>query len=218
MQNSSALLVGMIVLVFATACRQSTQAPQVGTDRLVQAPPGSQESFNLGQAELIPGTTVFRANLSVNREGGFGSDGKGSYFETRNILFIDPSEKAARWLLPDTNHVIEDATDIGAPSTGPPGLRENIRARPKKTVAILTYVKAKREHWRDFSGELLLSDSTGRHVSEIADEVKDVQVAMLLGSEIVVIYERNNRLVTQAYDPASLARKREQEIEIPALK
>jgi hypothetical protein len=41
---------------------------------------------------------------------------------------------------------------------------------------------------------------------------------MLLGSEIVVIYERNNRLVTQAYDPASLARKREQEIEIPALK
>src|SRR5437764_10269569 len=155
MQNSSALLVGMIVLVFANACHQSTQLPQVGTDRLVQAPPGSQESFNLGQAELIPGTTVFRVNLSVNREGGFGSDGKGSYFETRNILFIDPSEKAARWLLPDTNHVIEDATDIGEPSTGPPGLAENIRARPKKTVAILTYVKDKREHWRDFPGQLM---------------------------------------------------------------
>ena len=114
--HPSALLLG-IVLVFSSACHQSTRPlPGANADRLVQTPPGSQESLILGEAELVPGTTVFRANLSVNREEGFSS--KGSYFETRNILFIDPSDKAAHWLLPDTKHVIESATDIGESRAG----------------------------------------------------------------------------------------------------
>jgi hypothetical protein len=220
--HPSALLLG-IVLVFSNACHESTQTfPDANADRLVQTPPGSKERLSLGEAELIPGTTVFRANLSVNREEGFSS--KGSYFETRNILFIDPSDKAAHWLLPDTKHVIESATDIGesragiGDPAGPASLASNINTRSKKTLAILTYAKVNREHWRDFTGELLLSDSTGRQISEIADEVKNVQAAMLLGNEIVIIYERNHRLVLQAFNPTSLAKKREQEIEIPALK
>jgi len=119
---------------------------------------------------------------------------------------------------PDTNHVIEEATDIGEPNNIQPSLAEYDNVRPKKTVAILAYVKVKRDHWRDFPGELLLSNSTGGHVTEIADEVKEIQVSALQGSEVVIIYERNHRLVLQAFDSTSLAKKREQEIEIPPLK
>ena len=173
--------------------------------------------MTLGKAELIPGTNVFRVDLFVSREAGFSSDGKSSYFETRNILFVDPSEKAAHWLLPDTNHVVEEATDIGEPDNSRPSLAENNNLRLKKVVAILAYVKPNRDHWRDFPGELLLSNSTGRNVEKIADEVKDVQISALQGSEIVIIYERNHRLMLQAFDSTSLAKKREQEIEIPPL-
>jgi len=41
-----------------------------------------------------------RANLATLRGGeGFSSSG---YAETRNILFIEPGEESARWLLPIT--------------------------------------------------------------------------------------------------------------------
>src|SRR5438270_6201018 len=98
----SALLAVTVLLVLSTACRDSVPPHQDASGyQLVQTPPGSQERLTLGKAEPIAGTTVFRVDLFVNREAGFSSDGKGSYFETRNILFVDPSEKTARWLLPD---------------------------------------------------------------------------------------------------------------------
>jgi len=152
----------------------------------------------------------------VNGEGGF-SSGKG-YFETRNILFIDASDKVAHWLLPDTDHVVAEATDIGEGNNTQPVVGQYNGVRLTKTIAILAYVKPNGEHWRDSLGDLLLSDSTGLHVSKIANEVKDVKSAMLLRNEIVILYERNHRLVLQAFDPTSLAKRREQEIEIPALK
>src|SRR6266568_2141857 len=44
--------------------------------------------LTLGRAELVPGSTVLRADLFVSRGGaGFSS---GGYNETRNILFINP--------------------------------------------------------------------------------------------------------------------------------
>jgi hypothetical protein len=211
------LLAALVPFSLLVSCRQNGGPPQNYSiqNTLVQAPAGSNESFTLGRAELVPGTVVFRANLFLN-DSGFISEKRG--FETRNILFINALEKDAHWLLSDTNHVIQEATDIADDNDAHSNVAEDTKARSKKTLAILAYVKARREQWRDFPGQLLLSDGTGRHVAAIADQVTDVQVARLLGSEIIVIYERNSRLVVQAFDPTSLTKKREQEIEIPPLK
>jgi hypothetical protein len=51
-----------------------------------------------------------RADLFLDRGGkGFSS---GGYSETRNILFIEPDQKEAHWLLPDNDHILSDNSDI----------------------------------------------------------------------------------------------------------
>jgi cytosine/adenosine deaminase-related metal-dependent hydrolase len=55
--------------------------------------------LNLGHAETVDGTRVLRADLYLYTGGaGFSS---GVYKETRNILFIEPLQEAAYWLLTD---------------------------------------------------------------------------------------------------------------------
>jgi len=71
---------------------------------------GPNARLSLGRASVVAGTDVLRADLSLNRGGeGFSS---GGYTETRNILFIEPGQKAARWLLPDNDYVIGQSSDV----------------------------------------------------------------------------------------------------------
>src|SRR5437764_431690 len=91
------LVVGTVAaLVLCFACQGNGRTGgKAGSDEKAGAlvvQPGSNERLSLGHAELIPGSTVLRADLFAGHDTGF-SSGKG--FETRNILFIDPSEKAA---------------------------------------------------------------------------------------------------------------------------
>jgi len=151
---------------------------------------------------------VLRANLYVNRDGGFSSGGSGSYSETRNILFIDPAEKAAHWLLPDNDHRVVETLDI----------TDEKDPNAKRTVATAFFVKPLGEKSEAPAGRLILADGSGSKVVEVSKEVKDVQVAALNAGELVLLFERNRRLVFAAFEPASLAKKREQEIDIPQLK
>ncbi len=57
-----------------------------------------------------------------------------------------------------------------------------------------------------------------RNTIEVANEVRDLHVASLMGNEIDLLYERNRRLVSAAFDSSSLAKKNEREIELPQLK
>jgi hypothetical protein len=167
--------------------------------------PGSKEKLSLGHAELIPGSTVLRADLFVGHDTGF-SGGKG--FEIRNILFIDPSEKTARWLLPDNDHVVAQTTDIA----------DDRELRSKRTVATAVFVKARGDERAIAPGQLLLVDGVGRKIVEVANDVRDVHIATLDAGEVIILFERNRRLVLATFEPTSLVKKREQEIEIPQLK
>ena len=133
------------------------------------------------------------------------SAGRGS--ETRNLLFIDPSQNTAHWLLPDNQHVItykSDITDEKDPTT-------------KRLVATVILVEP---HGQDHesTGELLLVNPDGRRTAEIAKDVSDIRLAALDHDEMIVIFERAGHFVLSAFDPGSLTKKREQNIEIPQLK
>jgi ribosomal protein L14 len=160
---------------------------------------------SLGHAETIPGSPVLRANLFVSQEGrGFSSSG---YNETRNILFIDPSQGKAHWLLPDNDHVVAEHSDLAE--------EKDLKRR---VVATVVLVKPKNDHSERTNGKLLLFDSSGANIIDVANEVRDMHVATLDGSEIRILYERNRKLTVAAFDSASLAKKREHEIDVPQLK
>lgn len=160
----------------------------------------------LGHAEAIPGTAVLRADLTVRAEGkGFSS---GGYYETRNIIFIDPTQKIAHWLLPDSDHVISERFDV----------KDHQEPERQKIVATAALIKARDGQTELVSGRLLLFDLTGKNVVEVANDVRDLHLATLNGNELSLLYERNRRLVSAIFDSSSFSKKKEQEIDVPQLK
>jgi hypothetical protein len=160
----------------------------------------------LGRAESIRGSAVLRADLTVSREGkGFSS---GGYAETRNILFIDPTQKSAYWLLSDNDHVIGERSDV----------KDEKDPTRERIVATAVLVKPRADQPESTAGRLLVFDSSGKNVVEVANDVRDLHVATLNGGDLTLLYERGRHLVSAVFDPLSLAKKREQEIDVPQLK
>jgi hypothetical protein len=163
----------------------------------------SNAHLSLGRASVVAGTDVMRADLSLNRGGaGFSS---GGYTETRNILFIEPGQKVARWLLPDNDHVIADSSDI----------IDDTDRNAKRMIATAVLVKSTMASPETAAGRLLLFDPPGRKIVEVASNVREIHLASLSGGELTILYERNRRFVLAAFDPGSLAKRREQEIDVP---
>lgn len=161
----------------------------------------------LGQASAVPGTVFMRADLLLHNEGGgFSSSG---YSETRNVLFIDPREKHARWLLADDKHVIVESSDV---------VTAEEQGKPKRTVATVVLVKASDADRQTGGGQLLLFGPSGTPVVQVSDGVRALHVAALSGPQITVLYERDRQLVVALFDAASLAKQQEQTMPVPALK
>jgi hypothetical protein len=87
-----ALLVGELGARVARNREAEAGIPVVAAD--------SNAHLSLGRVSVVAGSDVMRADLSLNRGGSSFSSGGNT--ETRNILFIDPGQKVARWLLPTT--------------------------------------------------------------------------------------------------------------------
>jgi hypothetical protein len=68
------------------------------------------------------------------------------------------------------------------------------------------------------SGRLLLFDPSGKNVVEVASGVREIHLINVSAGELTILYERNRRFVLAAFDSGSLAKRREQEIDIPLLK
>ena len=166
----------------------------------------SNAHLSLGRASVVAGTDVMRADLSTNNESG--SFSSGGYSETRNVLFIEPGQKVGRWLLPDNDHIIRYSSDITDESDH----------NAKRMIAMAVLVKPATGSPETSMGKLLLFDPSGKKVVEVANDVRVIHLTSLSGGELTILYERNRRLVLAAFDPGSLAKRGEQEIDIPQLK
>jgi hypothetical protein len=52
----------------------------------------------------------------------------------------------------------------------------------------------------------------------VASDVRELHLTSLSGGELTILFERNRRLVVAAFDPVSLTKRAEQEINVPQLK
>jgi hypothetical protein len=193
-----ALLVGQL-MAGAARRREAAVGPLAGKV-------DSSEQLILGRGEPVGGTNVIRANL-VSHDGGSGFS-SGGYAESRNTLFIEPGAKEARWLLPDHDHVIAQSIDIVLEEPGKQG----------RTIATAALVKPRGGDRQTTSGRLLLLDAAGRRIAQVADDVRELHVAAVAGSEVNLLYERQRRLVSATFDRDSLEKRREEALDIPPLK
>ncbi len=174
---------------------------------LLVAGPHADPGLFLTQATLLPGTRVMRASLMVDRAAsGFSS---GGHSDTRNLLFVETGDKTARWLLPDNQHVIEDTTDIVA---------DEEDAKPKRIVAVAALVKPSVDPRDVAKGRLLLCDPAGRRIVEVAEGVRRLHVASLLNGEVSLLYERDRHLRVARFDAVSLAKRGEEQVDVPQLR
>jgi hypothetical protein len=195
---------GALVAGFLLDLATTEQGPPSG---LIQAGPEAASNLFLTQATLLPGTRVMRASLMVDRaSGGYGSSGGAS--DTRNLLFVEAGDKAARWLLPDNRQVIVDSTDIMA---------GDCDAKLKRIVAVAALVKPSAEQRDVAKGQLLLADPSARRIVKVADGVRRLHVASLLDGEVWLLYERGRHLVRVSFDGASLAKRGEEQVDVPPL-
>ena len=195
---------GALLAGFLRDLASTGQGPPSG---LIQAGPEAAPGLFLTQATLLPGTLVMRASLIVDRaSGGYSSSGGTS--DTRNLLFVEAGEKAARWLLPDNRQVIVDSTDIMAGGCD---------SKLNRLVAVAALVKPSAEQRDVAKGQLLLADPSARRIVNVADGVRRLHVASLLDGEVWLLYERGRHLVRVSFDGASLAKRGEEQVDVPPL-
>ena len=156
----------------------------------------SNAHLSLGRESVVVGTNVMRADLSLNR-GGAGFRVVVA-LKTRNILFIEPGQKAARWLLPDNDHIMSDSSDIRVAATN---------GNAQRMIATAVLVKSTTGSTESVSGKLLLFAPSGRTIVEVANNVRNIHPTSLSGGDLTILYERNRRLVLAAFDPGSLAKR-----------
>jgi hypothetical protein len=176
---------------------------------LLVAGPQPDPGLVLTGADLLPGTQVVRASLVVYRAGGGFSSSSGGYSDTRNLLFIEAGDKTARWLLTDHQHVITESVDIMA---------DEDDARLKRIVAVAAFVKPSGEQQDAAKGGLLLCDPAGRRIIAVADGVRKLHDASVINGEVSLLYERERHLMVARFDVASLAKRGEDQVEVPQLK
>jgi hypothetical protein len=112
-------------------------------------------------------------------------------------------------LLPDDKHVIVEHSDV---------IKKELDNRVDRAVATVALVKAVEVDRQTGKGRLLLFGPSGRPLTEVADGVRAMHVAQLSGDQITVLYERDRQLVVAMFDAATLVKRREQVMSIPALK
>lgn len=203
---ASAITFGVGALLAAQFGASTARTREAESGPLASAGTSDPRLF-LGQASVVPGTVFMRADLLLHHEGGGFSSG--GYAETRNILFIDPGEKQARWLLPDDKHVIVETSDVAT---------NEAEGKPKRSVATVALVKAMDADRQTAKGQLLLFGPSGTPIVQVSDGVRALHVAALSGEQITVLDERDRQLVVALFAVASLVKQQEQTMSLPALK
>ena len=199
----SAICFGAGVIIFQEMRIKSAKSDTQKDNPVAVA---SDEQLQLGSASLVEGSDVVRLSLMTEGDSGkFGSSGESR--ETRNILFVESGQKSARWLLPDNKHRLGELFEI----------YQKPESDSAKTIATAVVITPKDSDSLN-EGKLLLFDPAGKRVSEISKGVRRIELATLSGPDILIVYQRGSRLVRATFDPDSLARRSEQEIDIPKLK
>ncbi len=186
------------VIAFASSVSWGRSAPPIPAVALPQPQQNPRVELSLSDPELIAGTHMLRANMqTIEETGGIKS---GEQTETRNVLFIDTTSGAARWLLPSHKRVLSETAipPLNDPYARPIALAEHVRDEGAQT------------------GDLFVCDAIGTNVVAVATGVSRVHSAAAAGpSEFIVLFERNGRFVMTRFANATLEKLSEHELKLP---
>ena len=200
---TAAVALGAAAIVWMESTANTTTSPPVV---------GVQDSgkrLSLSQMTHVAGSNVIRQEL-VERDASAAFSSSGGYGQTRNFLFVDTKAGAARWLLPDDDHVVTEHSDVET--------RRQAR-EPALVVGTFALVKESGPDVEASGGKLLLFDPTGLNVHEVSAGVRDLQAATIdQDGMLAVLFERDRKYVLAFFDPVSLEKKHEQELGVPVLK
>lgn len=164
-----------------------------------------EEKLTLQPASFVPGWEILRAEYSSRVEHGGKFSSSGERYETRNLLFVSPSDNSPRWLLPDHQHIISKYDDIS-----------NEGDSSRKTLATVALVTPLEQP--SAPGTLILFDPSATKITEISKNVSDLQLSVSIGGRITLVYGRNGKIVRTMVDGASYNKYAEHEIAVPVLK
>jgi hypothetical protein len=159
----------------------------------------------LGEAKEIGGflrVELVRADGDARLNSGFS---KSVYRPAINILFIQAGEKAGRWLLADNDHVLVEDIDV----------RDEQKPKSECIVATAILAKPAAHSEESDTGKLVLFNPAGKIVVNVADNVRTIQLASIANADLTVLYEQDRRLVLASFDPVTLQKRHEDQIEIP---
>ncbi|HUR80303.1 MAG TPA: hypothetical protein VM733_06030 [Thermoanaerobaculia bacterium] len=202
--NALAILAGAIailVLILSEVKPWRRDTPVVPAV-VVPQPPSPEVKLRLSDPALIPGTHLLAAEMQSIQEGRGLKEG--DVVRTRNVLFIDPTTGASRWLLPSHQSVLSE-TAIHAPDDA------YERGTP---IALAVYVTNEGAA----TGELFVRDAIGSRLVPVATGVSRVHSATAANaSEFIVLFERNQRFVMARFSNATLEKLSEHELKLPPI-
>ena len=178
-----------------------------------ELPPGpdvvkeKEEQLQLGNLEAVAGTNVLQANLTVvSRKGSFGSSDYDAG-DIRNVLTLDATTGAAKWMFPTHAQVIRAKT---LEKDGPDSTDHS-------TILDVRFARAIRKGQVEREGRLIVSDPSAARVVTIAEHVNDLDDVTLVNGNAVIVCQRNNHYVLITVDPKTLAKLSERDVAIPKL-
>jgi hypothetical protein len=208
-RNSFVLLMALVAISLCVSCDQKSKSqPGAPKDPSVISAEEGEPPLTLANAEIVSGDGLIKMRLVREEEAKFSSSG-GGYGEIHNILFIPSGEGSPHWLLQDNKHHFAHEREIREPSR-----KSEENGREIATAAILLGKDAR----YNSPGSLILFDPTGEHVLVVAQDVLSIELASRTKDDITLFYRRGPHFVRATFDPVTLAKRTEREIEIPQLK
>jgi hypothetical protein len=168
-----------------------------------------EEQLQLANLTAIAGTNVLQANLTTAGRKGMGSLSSSDYSggDIRNILTLDTTSGAAKWMFPTHAQVIESRTlEIDASANN-----------DRKPILGVHFVKAIRDRHTDPEGRLVVSDPAATRVVTIAEHINRFEDVTLVNGNAVVVCQRGDHYVLITVDPHTLAKTNERDVAIPKI-
>jgi hypothetical protein len=185
-----------------TRTRYATQVVNVAGQQVDRA------TRRVGRFEVVEGSPILRATLTLEQEYGFSSGSKETS-SPQNYLFYDPRSGRSWWLLPDFNGLLLSTEEVPASKYG------------EKAVPVVAFAYELVE--ADTSGDgkltgsdrrtIAVSDPVGSNVVKLFRDADELNGAYLQDDALLLIYTSKGSLRAAHVDRSTFSVTRDAEVE-----
>lgn len=200
------LLVGLIAgavlcIVGYTLFKEATRTRHVDNVASTVLGDVRESTAELGSFDVIPGSTVLRAPLSVRQTYALGSGSKEAG-STRNYLYFEPSTRSAYWLRPAMDGLILSSIALPVTEYG----------KPMVNTVVHVYVSIEKDTNSDDrltesdAKQIAISSPNGKNYRVLVAKADRLNEATLLSpSRLLILYSTGAKLAGVEVNPTDFA-------------